>query len=81
MNAEKSTVATSLEAQVVSPHAADLINKILRDVHAEDARMRSEVLPDAPEGWHWAMTLESERSFEVGDVKVHLRYTLESDRG
>lgn len=64
--------------------ATQNIRKALRDleaaVWAEDARMRSEVLPSPPEGWEWRSDLVTSEDLVSAGVKIRLQYHLEEVR-
>lgn len=65
------------EAVFEAPTPGDLLERVRRDLMAEDARMRSEVLPDPPEGWEWACELRTSDNDGIrGEVVVRLHYTL-----
>lgn len=57
------------------PHE-ELVRRILRDLDAEDTRMRSEVLPTPPEGWAWVLEVQSTEDIVRGEVAFRLHYTM-----
>lgn len=74
-----SHVALTEEAQLASDSIQVLTDKLLRDVNAEDRRMRSEVLPEPPEGYYWQGEMQTgsiDYTGLVGEFRVKLLYRL-----
>ena len=65
---------------MVGEGSDSLIERLRKDLADEDARMRAEVLPPAPEGFRWACELRRADDHYVGDVTIRLVYTLEAVR-
>lgn len=61
--------------------ATENVRKAFRDLEkalwAEDARMRSEVLPSPPEGYRWVSDLVVSDDLISAGVRVRLQYHLE----
>lgn len=70
------------EAVTTDPTVSGLLEKLQRDLLAEDTRMRSEVLPPAPEGWVWVSEFVRNDDIRSREVVVFIRYHLrmENDR-
>lgn len=74
-----SHVALTEEAQLASDSIRVITDKLMRDIDAEDRRMRSEVLPSAPEGYYWQGEMQTgniDYSGLVGEFRVKLLYRL-----
>lgn len=75
----ESTFRVTYESQMGIDRISDLLERLHKDLVAEDARMRSEVLPPAPEGWVWVSEFVRNEDIESREVSIRVRYHLRQE--